>query len=379
MKTPFRPSKFIGRYSNSNDMAPNNIAFCLAEDRADLEIGLRLAILSLSKHCPGTPIFVYRPLLVPQFAEWVRQFPQVRWFPHAPEGANSWNCKPQALKPVLADGYGSVIWLDSDMIVTRDCRPLFKNLDDDTLAVAQEPASLPFRGTAIRTRAWKLEVGRALPFTLNSSVLRVTKRHAALLERWIECLADPRYLASQSKSLEERPIHMASDQDILNALIGSADFAETPVHVFRSAVDIIHAGGALGYSWKERLRGLSKPKPTFLHATAGKPWLWLGGAPYWSQRTFFSWHRRLLQETSPYLFEARRYRSQLAENTRWMEKRTGMGTLLRLLGFGHFALRGLPLSMVADATDAMKRISRPTSQANANPPDGDVPIFGQRP
>jgi hypothetical protein len=358
-------------------MASSDIAFCLAEDRAEAEIGVRLAILSLAAHCPAAFVYLYRPPCDPQFGEWVRQFPQVQWIPNVPPGANSWNCKPQALKPLL-EKHPSVVWLDSDIIVTRDCRRLFRELDERTLAVAQEPASLPFRGTAMRTRAWKLEVRRELPFTLNSSVLRVTRQHVALLERWIQFLADPQYLAYQSRSLEERPIHMAGDQDILNALIGAPEFADIPLHVFRSAVDIIHTGGALGYSWSERLRGVLKPKPTFLHATAGKPWLWLGGAPYWSERNFFGWHRRLLQELSPYLFEARRYRGQLDQDTRWMDKRTGAGTLLRLLGLGHFALRGLPLSIAADATGAMKKLSRPIARSKASPPDDSVPLFGQR-
>jgi hypothetical protein len=358
-------------------MSSQEIAFCLAEDRPDCGTGLRLAILSLTEHCPDAPVYVYRPG-DPRFADWVRKFPQVNFIPHTPPGANSWNCKPQVLKPALEQGFRSAVWLDSDIIVTRDCRRIFRDMEEGTLAVAQEPASLGHRGTAMRTRAWNLEVRRELPFTLNSSVLRVGKDHMALLERWIQFLADPQYLACQALSLEERPIHMAGDQDILNALIGAPEFADIPLHVFPSAVDIIHTGGALGYSSKERLLGVLKPKPTFLHATAGKPWLWLGGAPYWSQRNFFGWHRRLLQETSPYLFESRRYRSQLGEETRWMDTRTGTGTLLRLLGLGHFALRGLPLSMAASATDAIKRISRPGPGAGTNATEGSVPVFGRR-
>jgi hypothetical protein len=358
-------------------MSSQELAFCLAEDRPDGGTGLRLAILSLNQHCPDAPVYVYRPG-DSQFAEWVRKFPQVTLIPQVPEGANSWNCKPQAMRPLLLQGYRSVVWLDSDLVVTRDCRVWFQNMDERTLAITQEPASLAHQGTAVRTRAWKLEARRSVPFTLNSSVLRVTAHHLALLERWTQYLADPQYLAFQARPLEERPIHMASDQDVLNGLIGAPEFADIPLHVFRSAVDIIHTGGALGYSWKERLSGVLKPKPTFLHATAGKPWLWLGGAPYWSERTFFGWHRRLLQETSPYLFEARRYRSQLGEEARWMDKRTGTGTLLRLLGFGHFALRGLPLSVAADATVAIKNFSRPTPTSNANSPDDSVPLFGQR-
>jgi hypothetical protein len=360
-------------------MKPSAIAFCIAEDRAEIEIGVRLAILSVVRHCPGTPLYVYRPAHHPQFAEWVRRFPQVQWIPDRPEGANSWNCKPQALKPLLAAGHRSAVWLDSDLVLTQDCRPVFESLDDRTLAITQEPASLAWQGTAVRTRAWKLEPRRALPFTLNSSVLRVTAQHRTLLDRWAEYLANPEYVACQSKTLEERPIHMASDQDVLNALVGAAEFADIPLHIFRSGVDIIHAGGALGYSWTERLAGCFQPKPFFFHATAGKPWLWLGGEPYWSQRNFFSWNRRLLQETSPYLFEARRYRDDLDLDTTWMYKRTPTGTLLRLAGFGHYALRGLPLAAAASAGVTLKRLLRPAPPANDALSADGVPVFGRRP
>jgi hypothetical protein len=218
-----------------------------------------------------------------------------------------------------------------------------------------------------------------VPFTLNTSVLRVTSAHLPLLERWAQYLSDPEYIACQSRPLEERTIHMASDQDVLNALLGAREFADIPLLALRSAVDIIHAGGALGYSWQERLAGVFKPKPTFLHATAGKPWLWLGGEPYWSQRNFFSWQRRLLQETSPYLFEARSYRDALQEDTSWMNRRTPSGMLLRFLGLGHFALRGLPLAAAASSADAIKKLSTSIRKPGGRrPPDESVPVFGRR-
>jgi hypothetical protein len=342
-------------------MSSDRIAFCLADDRSDCEIGLRLAILSLSRHCPNTPVYVYRPLLNPLFESWLRQFRQVTLIPHAPEGAATWNCKPQALKPLL-EKHRDVVWLDSDIIVTRDCTSLFTGLDERILGVAQEPASLPRQGTAERTRGWGLEVGRSLAITLNSAVLRVTKRHIPLLDRWAECLADPRYTASQAVPLEQRPLHFMSDQDVLNALLGAREFADVPLRVFGTGSDIIHAGGALGYSIGERLRGLSKPKPTFLHATAGKPWLWLGGAPLWSQRNFFGWYRRLLQEMSPYLYEARHYKDQLDERPDWMFHRTAVGTVLRLIGFGHFALRGMPLTIAAGIMEAAKKTPQPVQK-----------------
>ena len=361
-------------------MPSSEIAFCLAEDRAEGETGVRLAILSLVRHCPGAPVYIYRPLSDPGFGAWLRKFPQVTWIPNVPEGANSWNCKPQALKPLLAEGFRTVVWLDSDIIITRDCRSLFLDIDDGVLVIAQEPASLPYQGTAVRTRAWNLEPRRALPFTLNSSVVGVTRRHLSLLESWARLLEDPQYLACQLLPLEQRPIHMAGDQDVINALVGAPEFAGIPLHVVRSAVDIIHAGGALGYSWRERLRSVGRARPTFLHATAGKPWLWLGGEPYWSQRNFFSWQRRLLQELSPYLFESLQYRNQLDQNTSWMDRRTATGVVLRVLGLGHFALRGLPVAMAASTVDAVKNLRRSfEGSRDPQPPDGSAPVFGQRP
>jgi hypothetical protein len=348
-------------------MRTDATAFCLSDDREDCETGLRLAILSLAKHCPDAPIYVYRPALNPRFESWVQQFRQVTLIPHAPPGANTWNCKPQAMKPLLAKGHRDVVWLDSDVIVTRDCRQLFATLDERVLGVAQEPASLPHQGTAHRTRGWGLEVSRSLPFTLNSAVVRVTKHHQQLLDRWMECLADPGYIDAQSLPLEQRALHLMGDQDILNALLGALEFSNIPLHVFGTGRDIIHAGGGLGYSVSERLCGVFKPKPAFLHATAGKPWLWLGGAPYWSQPNFFSWHRRLLQEVSPYLHEARRYRGRLDQDSAWMFKRTGMGTLLRLFGFGHFAIRGLPLTIAASIMDAVKKVRGGMQTARREP------------
>ena len=337
-------------------MSSRGMAFCLAEDRADCEIGLRLAILSLCRLCPNTPVYVYRPTLNSQFAPWIRRFPQVTLIPEAPTGASTWNCKPHALKPLLLAGHSEVVWLDSDILITRDCRPLFADLGERILAIAEQPKSLPQQGTEERTRGWKLEVGRTFSFTLNSAVVRVTQYHLPLLERWAEYLGDPRYVSLQSLPLEQRPLHMMSDQDVLNALLGAREFANVPLHILGSGTEIIHAGGLLGYSSAERLLGVLKRKPTFLHATSGRPWLWLGGTLNWSQPNFFGWYRRLSQELSPYLFESRRYKSQLGEDSGWMYHRTATGTLLRFLGLGHFAIRGLPLTMAAEVVDRVRRI-----------------------
>jgi len=333
-----------------------DLAFCLADDRRDCAVGLQLAILSVAKHCPGTPIYVYRPRFNDAFEDWAAQFDQVTVIPHTPAGASAWNCKPHAMTPLL-EKHRQVVWLDSDIIVTNDCVPLFMALDEKVVVVAQEPASLPHQGTEHRTRGWGFEVGRSLPITLNSCVVRATRHHLHLLKQWTACMAAPEYVAAQDAPLSNRPVHLMSDQDVLNALLGAAEFADTPIRVLQVSKEVIHAGGALGYSLRERLSGLLLPKPTFLHAAAGKPWLWLSGEDYWSRRNFFGWHRRLLQEISPYVSEARRYENDITDSS-WLKRRTMTGNVLRVLGFGHFALSGLPITFAATVVQSSRDIFR---------------------
>jgi hypothetical protein len=344
-----------------------DLTFCLSEDRIDCEAGLRLAVLSLCTHCPGSSIHIYRHGPTDDFRLWLSQFPNIVLHECRPRNASQWNCKPQALLPLLESGCPQVVWLDSDVIVTRDCRPLFGELGKDVIVATQEPANQPYQGSAVRTLGWGLKVGRNIPITLNSSVLRFTTQHISLLRRYAELLSYPEYVAVQQLALAERPIHMMGDQDVFNALAGCADFCEFPLNILMSGSDIIHCGGALGYSFRERLAGLTHRLPTFLHATAGKPWFLLSDDPVWKQPGLFGWYRRLLQELSPYVAESRQYRSRLGQESRWMDKRSLAGVCFKALGFGHFALRGLPVTVAASIiqASAVLRLRNQPNRLNA--------------
>lgn len=321
-------------------------AFCMAEDRQGAEIGLEIAVASIAAHTAGTDTAIFRPNPSPRFSNWLNQYGFVTLHQDPLPHANDWNCKPQALLRLLRSGYDEVIWLDSDIMVNGDCvSEVFEHLTPECMAVAQEPKSLPDQGTAIRTEGWGLRVGKSLPFTLNSSVVRVTAAHVPLLEEWESMLQDPRYTGWAAKMVDSRPPAFKGDQDVLNALIGSEIFAATPLYVLRSGVQIVHCGGALGYSAGERLRGLLARPPLFLHATAGKPWVLLNPAHY--TPGFFGWYRRLLQECSPYVIVSRRYRRMLPEECPWMDRQTAAGWLSRTAFANHPYLSGLPMSLVA--------------------------------
>lgn len=319
--------------------------YCLAEDRVAEEIGLRLALVSLRRHCPADPVVVYRTNPTADFTAWLRNFPSVRLIPTAPPGASSWNCKPHALLPLLQEGASEAVWLDSDIVLARDPSHVFRGLPADTLLVAQEQISSVQQGTTARTQGWGLPVGRAYARTMNTCVLRVTPAHVPLLRRWQQMLEDDRYIHFQTRPMQERPVQFLSDQDVLNALIGSKECQAVPVAYLRTGVDVIHSGGALAYSLVERLGGLFRRVPPFIHGQGAKPWMMFDPAANLKGRFWF--YRRLLMEVSPYLAQARRNRPELGSPAPWLDYRTPLGVLFRVLGLGHFALRGLPLTALA--------------------------------
>ncbi len=315
--------------------------FCLAEDRLPDEAGLRLALLTLRDFSPETPVVVFRPGPSDAFREFVRDFPRVTLLPHRPEGADSWNCKPQALLAVLDGGAAEAVWLDSDLALARPCDGLFAGLDPETMAVAEEMRSSGQQGNLVRTRGWGLVPGRAFPVSVNSCVLRVTPAHRPLLRRWRELLADDRYQAAQREPFRQRPVWFQGDQDVLDALLGSQEFAGVPVRFLKSGRDIIHSSGLTrSYSVRERLGGLFGQRiPPFLHNPAAKAWHALDPS---GPAARYRFAERLLVETSPYVTLARRYAGQLGPDQAWLRRRSVPGTILRGLGLGHYALRALP-------------------------------------
>ena len=135
-----------------------------------------------------------------------------------------WNVKPYVLLEALAESDAEVWWLDSDIIVTRDFRPLSRGASAKTLLLTEEPRFTPADGAGedggLRAREWGLHPARLLPRVINTSVIRATRSHVPLLRRWSELLEHPEYLNAPHE-WAQRPAHLQSDQDVLTALLSS--------------------------------------------------------------------------------------------------------------------------------------------------------------
>ncbi len=326
---------------------PDPVTFCLVEDRPEAEIGIKLLVLTLRDHCSGTRTILFHSRPTDAFRRWLAPFPDIELVESGLPGGGTSDVKPHALLAVLARGFRHVVWLDTDMMLAGDPRPLFMALDPDVIGLAEEAKFAPHQGTERRTRAWGFEVGRSLPYTLNTCLTRVTPAHLPVLEEWKRLLADDRYTRHFAVPLTQRPPHAMFDLDVLNAMLGAREWSHVPWHVFGAGRDILHSGGAIAYSFTERLGGLFRPIPPVLHALAMKPWVLLDPA---QKFTGMYWrYRQLMQEISPFVALAKQYRDQTDDPCAWLDSWTVPGLALRAAGVGHFALRGLPVAAVAGA------------------------------
>jgi hypothetical protein len=207
-------------------------------------------------------------------------------------------------------------------------------------------------GNGVRASLWGLAPGRALPEALSSGVVRATKNHYHLMERWWELLQSPVYQDVQKRAWRDRPIHMLGDQDVLTALLTSAEFAHFPIQVLQRGKHIIQFDGVWGYTVAERLTNLLGVGPSFVHSGAGKPW----SDPWLKASTLREHVKKVYLDVSPYTTSAIRFKGEVDCDTDWMKPHYALTRFLRSIGLGRTALVGLPLAVILDFARVFKRL-----------------------
>jgi hypothetical protein len=214
----------------------------------------------------------------------------------------------------------------------------------EAIIVAEEAmCSSHYDGDALRARSWGLEIGRRLPFQLNSGVVSFTSRHVDFIRRWEAVLNSDAYLEAMALPWDQRPRHFMGDQEVLTALLCSAEFSHFPLRFLRRGHEVVQYFGPSGYTTPERWINLRQGMPIFIHSQGHKAWLPLPDAEGAKDALM-----RLYQDLSPYRVAARAYRDQL-DDTAWLEPATAAGRLLNAVGGGRAPLVGLPIALVNDA------------------------------
>jgi len=321
-------------------------AICLAEDRVSEEAAVRVCIASTRSHNPELPILAFLPNASPALLGWLNTQPLVELRPKLVQRAFGWNVKPHALLAALDSGFDTVWWIDSDVLVRRSLSRTYGGVSTDVLMVTEEARSAAYEDRGLRARGWGFQVSRDFRFTLNSGVIRASQSHRPLLEKWKNLLGAPEYVAAQSLDWRVCPPHLLGDQDILTPLFCGSEFAGVPVRVLRRGPDVVQYYGLACYTLRERLGNAFNGGPTFIHSQGFKPWRSAtadGGIPSWKRA-----YRRLLSDTSVYSTEAQKLRTAVDDDLVWTNAQSIPGRTLRLLGFGHRVVTGLPLAVVGD-------------------------------
>lgn len=318
---------------------------CLYEDRPQQVPGVKLLVLSLSRHCPSWPILLRFPGIGEALEKWLRRFRNVTVCREPLAVSGSYNVKPS----VLLDGLSidrECLWLDTDVLVNGDLSPLARE-PWETLIATQDPWEYA-SGSTHRCGTWSLPVGRDMPGPLNSAVVRVSIRHQMLLSSWQRLLCRQDYLSEQRKPVKERNAHMLGDQDALSAIAASLDFNDVPIRRLLHSSEILQHHGAGAYGLSQRYTNLRRGLPPLLHAMgAVKPWR----APNHPKLLgdFRNYYERTYLELSPYVHFARRYRLLLDEDTGWMDLHTLTAKMSSMITMGSPCLKGMVQALVHGA------------------------------
>lgn len=320
----------------------NERHYCLSETRPEGLVGLKLAVASLSRNDPHARIHIFADTLGPEVARWLDRWPNVRRHTTPAVAAAGWNAKPALLRAVLGSGASSVTWVDTDVILLQPLAPLLDVQPPGVLICTEEYFRFRYRGVACRTRAWDMAVARDFPFTVNTCILRVDDAHLPLLDAWQDFTLSSDYAAWQARSSSERPFHAVGDQDLLGALLGSADFSDVPVVALRRGRDIAQCFKADGFSPSERISTLWHGAPALVHAQGPKPWAADSDAP-------------LYLRLSPYRYIAREYDDVLdPAESGWLQTRGADARFLERLALRNPMLAGLLPAVAALAIKRMR-------------------------
>lgn len=336
---------------STTDKDESRVLFCTYEDRpAEFE---RVALLakSLLAQEPCAAIHVYGRCVPDWFVEFAAGEDRLSIVGAEAVSSTGWCVKPEILRRMIVEHGGRVTWVDTDIVVSSPLRALFGTRPDEDLVVAEEPACNRGRLQGVMAERWGLEAGRGVSARVNSCVVSATKQHLAVLQTWERLMQRPEFLQAQRQQYRDRESHLASDQEVLEAVLTSAECRQVSVQMLKSGADIAQCFKGDGYPVAARLRHLWGRLPPLVHAQGTKPWDVV-------MRPKFAY-----LDVSPYLFVARRYRDGLPGKCGWMFAAKVVPKLLELVTCGEPNLVGMPYAMRSAIGRWLRRTKRVDSSS----------------
>ena len=316
------------------------LTICIAEDRPTEVEAIKVLVTSLKTRAPGDyQVVVYHPHENAGLAAHLSAYEDVFLETRDDFVGLGTNLKPAVMMRHLDWPGNRVIWLDSDVIVTRDFMERLLNVPEEAFVVSDMPlVTGALRGDAHAWR-WGFEIHREMEFTLNSGVMMASFKHRQLLDAWWDLMQTEAYQGAQSVHLVDRPSHLRRDYDALTALLCSQHFADLELDILRAGSEIIQYTTPASYGLSTRMAHQKTP-PHFIHSIGCKPWR----APRPGAKT--SYWDRIEMESCPYTLAAIELREQTEIAMPWL---TNTSLPTRVTG-------GLPLSVAGSVAKRLNNL-----------------------
>jgi hypothetical protein len=326
--------------------ADRPLRVCAFEDRPEAMDAAILMGESLCRADRRVSLHLVLPDAPPAIRRWAEGRPEVELSTARPDVLTGWDVKPWLLLRELDAGWPEVVWIDTDMIVTRSISAVLAEFPPESLIATEEWDTPPVTPVC---DAWNIPSRRPIR-PINACFIRVTPAHRGVVERYLELVHDPRYRAMQGIPFERRPVAMLHDGWALTAVLESEEFGDVPFDRLRLGDHIAQCAGSSGYRPWHRLVDLHRGLPALIHGLGRKPWQ---AQPDRGRMTAFAYD--LATDVSAYVLAARRVARDLDLRPEWLEPRTSLGAILRAMTRSHPAMAGLPL---ATAHAVQQRLAR---------------------
>lgn len=324
---------------------------CIAESRQGYESPIQILLSGLERYEPEVAICLFLSNPSSEFLDWIAKNDRIQVRQFEDGFGIGWSAKPHILRSLLHEGYKSVLWLDSDIVINGPFQDRLRVFADNSLVVAEEALAGRARRdlNGLRARGWGFPVGRTLPFVANTCVLRVGAQHDELLLAWADCMARSHYLQAQSLPFSQRPPELGGDQDALTALLCSDRFKHIEIGYLFKGRHILQYYGPYGFTFFERITSMVLGTPPIIHSQAAKPWLSKQFKPGFKEYLF-----AVLSDVSPYIVVAKKLGVAQVSSLHWTKPKTRLGSILIMAGAGSASLTGMPIALAVDAVRFIK-------------------------
>ena len=311
-----------------------SIAVVNSEDRADCELGIRVLAASLERWFPQAEVHLFAPNASEALQDFLAST-RAKLHPALDTRRGKTNIKADALLWALDQGYDYAIWFDSDIVLSGSVPAALVEAHPDM--VAAQVGRRARNRTHDATIPWGFAPGRRFLQDPSSCILRVTNEHRGFLHLWNAMLSSPDYLEATQRPWTERPVHLAGDDALFAALLGSKDYEDLSLRTLSTGRHIAWCASPASYTLRERLLSAVFGPPPFVHAVGPKPWLNAGERPH--------------QALSPYAAAVSAYEPALGPQRSWLEPSGRWARLWKRLAGRSIPLADLPWAIRQAASE----------------------------